>query len=68
MRTIKNLAPIFFLLILSFYGYQKYTQIPHYFFAYRIITTGHQLKHTFQPQSDILLYDTGSDGQYHPRA
>ncbi len=28
MRTIKNLAPIFILLALSFYGYQKYAQIP----------------------------------------
>jgi diguanylate cyclase (GGDEF)-like protein len=28
MRTIKNLVPIFILLALSVYGYQKYTQIP----------------------------------------
>jgi len=28
MRTIKNLAPIFILLALSFYGYQKYPQLP----------------------------------------
>ena len=28
MRTIKNLVPIFILLALSLYGYQKYTQIP----------------------------------------